>query len=531
MMNSMAQYIAQGKAFLGMEFGSTRIKAVLIDQEHQVIASGSHTWENRLENGIWTYHFDEVWAGMQACYLSLTNHVREQYQTELTTLAGIGISGMMHGYIALDSENEPLAPFRTWRNTMTGEAAAALTKCFNFNVPQRWNVAHLYQSILNNEEHVSRIVTLTTLAGYVHLCLTGRKILGAGEASGVFPLDELSNYDSRMLEAFDKLIEDKMMPWKLRELLPDVLTAGEQAGVLTAQGANLLDPTGRLQAGISVCPPEGDAGTGMVATNSVAERTGNISAGTSIFAMLVLEKQLSAIYPEIDIVATPSGRPVAMVHCNNGLSELDAWVKTFGEAAELMGAHVDRSVLYDKLYQKALEGESDGGDLLACNYLSGEHITGFDKGCPLFLRMPESRFNLANFMRVQLFSILATVAIGIRLLVEKEQVGFDVLNGHGGLFKTKNVGQRMLAAAVNTPVAVLRTAGEGGAWGIALLAAYMINRRENETLEVYLASRVFSDNSAEIIMSNAIDVEGFDAYLKKYRNLLEVEKTATRALE
>ena len=468
--NDIQKAIETGKTALGVEFGSTRIKAVLIGEDHTPIASGSHVWENRYENGVWTYSLGDIWTGLQDSYRKLSNEILEKYNLPLQTIGAIGFSGMMHGYMVFDRDGNLLVPFRTWRNTITGHAAEKLTDLFQFNIPQRWSVAHLYQAILNQETHVKEISHLTTLAGYIHWKLTGQKALGVGEASGVFPIDSQSNdYDIRKIEQFNECLNAEDLPWKLQDILPKVLVAGDAAGVLTQEGARLLDSTGTLQAGIPLCPPEGDAGTGMVATNSVAERTGNVSAGTSVFAMIVLEKALSRLYPEIDMVTTPTGKPVAMVHSNNCTSDLNAWVGLFEEFTDALGVEVSQSKLFEMLYQRALTGDADGGGLLSYNYLSGEHITHLEEGRPLFVRTPESRFTLSNFMRMHLFSALGALKIGLEILFEQEQVKMDQILGHGGFFKTKEVGQRMMAAAMNVPVSVMETAGEAVHGGLPCL--------------------------------------------------------------
>ena len=530
--------IVGGKTALGIELGSTRIKAVLIDAGHRPIAQGGFDWENKLAGGVWTYGLDEVWTGLQAAFGALAREVRERYGVALETVGALGISGMMHGYLAFDAAGELLVPFRTWRNTMTAQAAQDLTESFSFNIPQRWSVAHLYQAILNKEPHISKIAFITTLAGYVHWKLTGNKALGIGDASGMFPIDDRAkDYDARMLAAFDAQTARLAFSaagggfcGNLREILPTVLDAGADAGVLTGEGARLLDPSGALQAGIPLCPPEGDAGTGMVATNSVSERGGNVSAGTSIFAMIVLEKPLSRVYPEIDMVTTPSGKPVAMVHCNNCTSDIDAWARLFKEAAELCGHPVEKSVLYDALYNKALEGESDCGGLLSYNYYGGETITGFEQGRPLFVRLPDSKLTLANFFRALLFSALGTLKAGMDILTENEGVTVERLLGHGGFFKTKGVGQRLMAAALSTPVAVMESAGEGGAWGIALLAAYRLRRAAGEPLEAYLNNKVFAGNSGQSVEPAPADELGFAAFMKRYLAGLAIERAAVEAL-
>lgn len=529
--NDIIQAIQSGNTVLGIEFGSTRIKAVLIGEDHAPIASGSHEWENRYENGIWTYSLEDVWTGLQESYRKLSDEVSQRYSTPIQTIGAIGFSAMMHGYMAFDSEANLLVPFRTWRNTITGQAAEQLTDLFQFNIPQRWSIAHLYQAILNKEAHVKDISHLTTLAGYVHWKLTGQKVLGVGEASGMFPIDSTTNdYDQRKIELFNQRLAAEAIAWKLQDILPKVLVAGDAAGALTAEGARLLDPTGQLQAGIPLCPPEGDAGTGMVATNSVGERTGNVSAGTSVFAMIVLEKALSKLYPEIDMVTTPTGKPVAMVHSNNCTSDLNAWVDLFGEFTQALGVDVSESRLYELLYTKALAGDADGGGLLSYNYFSGEHITHLEEGRPLFVRTPESRFTLANFMRVHLFSALGALKIGLDILFEQEQVQIDQVLGHGGFFKTKDIGQRFMAAAMHVPVSVMETAGEGGAWGIALLAAYMLHKAANEPLESYLSSKVFAEEQGTTIAPDPADVSGFAAFMERYKKGLIIERTAVDVL-
>ena len=530
-MGMEAKKVISGQAVLGIEFGSTRIKAVLIDENHAVLASGSHEWENRLENNIWTYSLEDIWTGLTDCYRDMAEDVQKKYGVDVEKLAAIGFSGMMHGYMAFDEKGELLVPFRTWRNTITGEAAEKLTEVFDYHIPQRWSIAHLYQAILNGEEHVKDVRFFTTLAGYIHWKMTGEKVLGVGEASGMFPIDiETADFNQRMIGQFDELVADKGYPWKLGEIMPKVLCAGEAAGVLTEEGARLLDTSGKLQAGIPMCPPEGDAGTGMVATNSVARRTGNVSAGTSVFGMVVLEKELSKAYPEIDLVTTPAGDLVAMVHCNNCTSDLNAWVNLFKEFAEAFGVEVDMNKLFGTLYNKALEGDSDCGGLLAYNYFAGEDITGFTEGRPLFARMPDSKFSLANFMRLHLYSSLSTLKIGMNILLKQEHVEMDQILGHGGLFKTKGVGQRILAAALDVPVAVMETAGEGGAWGIALLAQYMIKKGEGETLDQYLNDKVFAGMTGEKMDPVQEDVKGFDEFIRLYTAGLPIEAAAVKTM-
>ncbi len=507
------------KSYLGIELGSTRIKAVSIDEKYRPVSSGDYTWASSYENSVWTYSLEEVWKGLKAALSAVEN--REQ-------IAAAGVSAMMHGYLAFDRDWNLLVPFRTWQNTITGQAAAELTSLFGFNIPQRWSIAHLYQAILNGEEHVSRLAHITTLAGYVHYMLTGVNAVGVGEASGMFPIDsETLTYDDAMLEKFDRLTAARELPWKLADLLPKVLTAGQSAGKLTEAGSALLD--GLLPAGIPFAPAEGDAGTGMTATNAVAPRTGNVSAGTSIFSMVVLEKPLKKVYEEIDLVTTPAGAPVAMVHCNNCTNDTNAWVSVLGEAARLFGANPSTSELYRKLYEKSLEGGADCGGVLVCNYLAGEGVTHMDAGRPIVVRRPDSVFNLANFFRAQLYATMATLKIGMDILAE-EGVAIDSLTGHGGLFKTPVVGQSYMAAACNAPVTCMETAGEGGPYGMALLAAYMLQKSEGESLEDYLASRVFAGVSGSTVEPETDTAAGFDSYIKWYKALLEVEQAAVKML-
>ncbi len=530
-MSDIKTLIETGKTVLGIEFGSTRIKAVLIGEDNAPIASGSHDWENRLIDNIWSYTLDDIWNGLQDCYSDLLSEVKDKYGVVIKKISAIGFSGMMHGYMAFNDKDELLVPFRTWRNTITGEASEKLTKEFNYHIPQRWSIAHLYQAVLNGEEHVKDIRFITTLAGYIHWKLTGEKAMGIGEASGMFPIDiATKDYYPSMLEKFDKLVEGKGFSWKISDILPKVLVAGENAGVLTEEGAKLLDVSGNLEAGILFCPPEGDAGTGMAATNSVAVHTGNVSAGTSVFAMLVLEKELSKVYDELDLVTTPSGELVAMVHCNNCTSDLNAWVNLFKEFAECFDIDVDMNKLFGTLYNKALEGDKDCGGLLAYNYFSGEHITGFDEGRPLFVRKPDSNFNLANFMRTHLLTSLGALKTGLDILIKKEGVKVNMLYAHGGLFKTKGVGQSLMAAATDTPVAVMETAGEGGAWGIALLASYMLNKSQNQSLEDFLDKEVFAGKKGETLKPDKRDVSGFDKFLETYTKGLKIERAAVENL-
>lgn len=524
--------IESGKAVLGIEFGSTRIKAVLIDQENKPIAQGNHTWENQMVEGLWTYSINDIWSGLQDCYADLRANVKEQYGIEIETLAAIGISAMMHGYMAFNEKEEILVPFRTWRNTNTGKAATELSKLFNYNIPLRWSISHLYQCILDHEEHVKNIIFLTTLAGYVHWQITGQKVLGIGDASGMLPIDpETKDFSEEMIEKFDKLTAPYGFSWKLRNILPKVLLAGKDAGFLTAEGTKRLDISGHLKAGVPVCPPEGDAGTGMVATNSVKQRTGNVSAGTSSFSMIVLEKGLSKPYEMIDMVTTSDGSPVAMVHCNNCTSDLNAWINIFKEFQQLMGQPIDMDELYGKLYNHALAGDADCGGLLAYNYFSGEPITGMTEGRPLFVRSSSDKFNLANFIRTQLHAAVCVLKIGNDILFKEEKINVDRITGHGGLFKTKGVGQRILAAALNSPISVMETAGEGGAWGIALLASYLVNNVNKQSLSDFLDSHVFVGNKGIEVSPTAEDVEGFNTYIERYKATLPVERAAVECIK
>ena len=527
----MREAVEAGKTILGIEFGSTRIKAVLTNEENAPIAQGAHDWENRLENGIWTYTLEDIWGGLQDAYAKLAADVKAQCGASLKKIGAIGFSAMMHGYMVFDKEGTLMVPFRTWRNTITEQAAKELTAAFSFNIPQRWSIAHLYQAILNGEEHVKDICFQTTLAGYIHWMLTGKKVLGVGDASGMFPIDiATGKFDAKMVSQFDEAIVDKGYPWKLMDIFPEVLSAGEDAGTLTQEGAKLLDTDGDLEAGVPLCPPEGDAGTGMVATNSVARRTGNVSAGTSVFSMVVLEKELSKVYKELDLVTTPSGDLVAMVHCNNCTSDLNAWVNIFREFAEIFGMDVDMNRLYGTLYKKAMEGDANGGNLLAYNYISGENITEMEEGRPLFVRTPNSKFNLANFMRVNLYSALASLKIGMDLLLKEEKVAVDKLLGHGGLFKTKGVGQQILADAVDTPISVMETAGEGGAWGIAVLAAYLIHN-DGKNLGDYLNKEVFAGQEGSELNPNPEGVKGFDEFIRIYKEGLPIERAAVDSMK
>ena len=519
--------IQQGKAILGIEFGSTRIKAVLIDGENNPIAQGSHEWENQLVDGLWTYSTEAIWYGLQDCYADLRKNVLAEYDIEIEELAAIGISAMMHGYMAFNDQQNILVPFRTWRNTNTAKAAAELSELFVYNIPLRWSISHIYQAILDNEEHVADIDFLTTLAGYIHWQLTGNKVLGIGDASGMLPIDpETHNYSAAMVEKFNKLIAPKGFKWTLLDILPEVLNAGENAGFLTAEGAQKLDISGHLKPGIPLCPPEGDAGTGMVATNAVKQRTGNVSAGTSSFSMIVLEKDLSKPYEMIDMVTTPDGSLVAMVHCNNCTSDLNAWVNLFKEYQQLLGIPVDMNEVFGKLYNNALTGDADCGGLIAYNYISGEPVTGLAEGRPMFVRSANDKFNLANFMRANLYASVGVLKIGNDILFNEEHVKVDRITGHGGLFKTKGVGQRVLAAAINSPISVMETAGEGGAWGIALLASYLVNNNNGSTLADWLESNVFAGNTGVEIAPTAEDVAGFNKWIENYKRGLAIEQAA-----
>ncbi len=521
--------IESGKAILGIELGSTRIKAVLIDQENKPIAQGNHTWENQLVDGLWSYSIDAIWSGLQDSYADLRHDVQQQYGVELESLAAIGVSAMMHGYMAFDKNEQILVPFRTWRNTNTGEAAAALSKLFVYNIPLRWSISHLYQAILNGEKHIDQIDFLTTLAGYIHWQLTGRKVLGVGDASGMIPVDpETKNYSAEMVKKFNELIAPKNPAWKLEDILPEVLLAGENAGSLTPEGAKKLDVSGHLKAGIPFCPPEGDAGTGMVATNAVKQRTGNVSAGTSSFSMIVLEKELSKPYEMIDMVTTPDGSLVAMVHCNNCTSDLNAWVNLFKEYQELLGVPVDMNEVFGKLYNVALTGDADCGGLISYNYISGEPVAGMVDGRPMFLRSASDKFNLANFMRSHLYASVGVLKIGNDILFNEEKVKVDRITGHGGLFKTKGVGQRVLAAALASPISVMETAGEGGAWGIALLGSYLVHHAAGQSLADFLDEQVFAGDEGVQVEPTAEDVAGFNAYIENYKATLPVEAAAVQ---
>ena len=523
--------ITEGTAILGIEFGSTRIKSVLIDKDHRVLAAGSHEWENDYQDGIWTYSEDAILSGLQKSYADLKENVQKEYGVTLRKIGALGISAMMHGYLPFNADMKLLVPFRTWRNPITGEAAEKLSGLFSFNMPQRWSLSHLYQAILNNEPHVSDIRFLTTLAGWIHYLLTGKKVLGVGDASGMMPIDsDTCDYNADMVNAFDKLVFDKQYPWHLKEILPAVLTAGADAGHLTPDGARLLDPSGDLEPGCLLCPPEGDAGTGMAATNSIRPKTGNVSAGTSIFSMIVLEKPMSKVYPEIDIVTTPTGKQVAMVHCNSCTSDINAWVSLFREFAEIMGYKTSADEVYSRLFMKSLEGEKDGGGLVSFNYFAGEPVTGLSEGRPMLIRTPNARMSMSNFMRVQIYASLETLKAGMDIL-NSENVAIDEVFGHGGLFKTEGVAQNMLAAAIHAPVTVMETAGEGGAWGIALLAEYALCRRAEESLEDYLQAHVFNGMKKLTVAPDPEDEKGFDRYMEKFMRCIPAQKAAVEGLK
>jgi sugar (pentulose or hexulose) kinase len=529
--NDAPELIRTGGAVLGIELGSTRIKAVLIAPDTTPLASGSHAWENRLADGVWTYDMADVWRGLAACYASLVENVRARHACELPTVAAMGVSGMMHGYLALDGEGKLLVPFRTWRNNITGQACAELTPLLDFAVPERWSIAHLYQSILEAQPHVPRIARLTTLAGYVHWKLTGQHKMGLGEASGMFPVDPSTrDWDAARMAKLDGLIAPRKLGWKLRDILPDVLPAGRPAGQLTAEGARLVDPTGKLPPGIALCPPEGDAGTGMVATNAIRPRSGNVSAGTSVFAMIVLEKSLSRVHREIDIVVTPDGKPVAMAHANNGSSDLDAWIVLFGQVAKALGADLHPDELYEKLLPLAVLGDPDAGGLLAVNYVSGEHVTGFTEGRPLFARSQNSKLTLPNFVRAMYYASLCAMRTGMNVLTEQEGVVIEEIRGHGGFFKGGDTGQRMMAAALDVPVSIPATAGEGGAWGMAVLAAYRLAADLSQSLPDYLDARI-AKTIGKPVRPDPRDVKGFAEFFARHQKGLAIEREAVKVLE
>ena len=526
---SEKEIIEQGLTSIGIEFGSTRIKTVMVDMDGKPLAQGSHTWENQYENGVWTYSLDMIWDGLADSYADLVKNVEKEFGASITKVKSIGFSAMMHGYMAFNEAGELLVPFRTWRNTITEQAAADLTKEFGFNIPQRWSIAHLYQAILNGEDHVGDITFFTTLAGYIHWQLTGEKVLGIGDASGMFPIDSTTrDYNKDYLAKFNKLIEGKSFGWKLEDILPKVLVAGEAAGTLTEEGVKKLDKSGKLQAGVLVCPPEGDAGTGMVATNSVAIRTGNVSAGTSIFAMVVMEKALNKVHEEIDVVTTPVGDDVAMVHCNNCTSDINAWAKLFKEYSEAMGFEVDMDKLYTTMFSSAMKGAPDCGGLMGFNYFSGEPVTGFEEGRPVFIRKPDADFSFANFMRLHLFSAVSTLKYGLDILFKEENVAVDKMYGHGGFFKTKDAGQKIMSAAIGEPVTVMATAGEGGAWGIALLALYAA-KEEKSTLAEFLQKDIFGGEEGESVMADKDEIDGMNAFMDAFKKAMPVERAAVES--
>lgn len=519
--------IKSAKTAIGIEFGSTRIKAVLIGSGNQCLASGSHTWENKLQDGIWTYSKEDIISGLQSAYRSLSEDIKSKYDIHLEKTGAIGISAMMHGYIALDKNDELLTSFRTWRNNTTAQASKKLSKLLEFNIPERWSVSHLYQAILNKEPHLLSLKKVTTLAGYVHYLLTGENVLGIGDASGMFPIDSKTlYYNKEMEDKFNKLVRESGYNFTVSDIFPNILTAGECAGHLTKEGAALLDPSGKLSPGIPLCPPEGDAGTGMVATDSVSKRTGNVSAGTSVFAMVVLEKNLNKVYPQIDIVATPDGVPVAMVHANNCTSEINSWAVLFDDVLKAFGKNVTPDELYSTLYRSALSGEKDCGGLLPYGYISGENITETESGRPLFIRRENSSFTLSNLMRAHMYSALGALKIGLDILFDEENVAIDKLNCHGGFFKTPEVGQRIMAAAANVKTSVTAEAGEGGAWGMALLAAFMND--EETVLSDFLSKKVFADSKTVDIEPCSEDVSGFEKFMESYKKALMLEQNASK---
>ena len=534
--DSVKELIDSGKTAIGIEFGSTRIKAVLVDDKGRPLAQGGHGWENQYENGVWTYSLDMIWTGLQSAYSDLLADVKNKYDTVIKKTGAIGFSAMMHGYMAFDDKDNLLVPFRTWRNTITEEAARELTQEFGFNIPQRWSIAHLHQAILNKEDHIPDVSFFTTLAGYIHWKLSGEKVLGIGDASGMFPIDSTTrNYNSEYLDKYDKILMSKGTPWKIRDILPEVRLAGESAGSLSAEGAALLDTSGNLEAGIPMCPPEGDAGTGMVATNSVAVRTGNVSAGTSIFAMVVMEHALKAVHEEIDVVTTPVGDDVAMVHCNNCTSDINAWAGIFRSYSEAIGAPVDTDKLYTTLFKAALEGSPDCGGLVGFNYFSGEPVTGFDEGRPVFARKINADFSFANFMRLHLYSAVSTLKVGLDILLKEEDVKVDKLYGHGGFFKTEEVGQRIMSAATGGPITVMETAGEGGAWGMAVLALYLLKtlgdaKGADMSLSDYLNNEIFAGEEGTTVTATDDEIKGFDDYMKVFNGAKELEQAAINVL-
>ncbi len=530
-MISASELIKNGNTSLGIELGSTRIKAVLIGDNGELLAQGNHDWENELKDGVWTYSMERVTAGLQDSYKNLKKDVKEKFGVTLNKVGAIGISAMMHGYLAFDKEGNLLAPFRTWRNMITPDAAAKLTQEFNFNIPQRWSIAHLEQAIINGEDHIDKIDYITTLSGYVHFLLTGERVLGVGDASGMFPIDSNTNdYDQKMIERFDEIHSGAGFTWKIRDILPKVLCAGENAGKLTSEGAKLLDVDGELESGVICCPPEGDAGTGMVATNSIKEKTGNVSAGTSIFSMIVLEKQLENVYEEIDLVTTPDGKPVAMVHCNNCTSDIDAWVKLFSQVLTSFGCEFKKYELYDKLYNAALNADDDCGGVVTYNLFSGETILGIPEGRPMLVRMPDAKMTFENVAKSLIYSSFATLKVGMDILTEKENVKVEMLLGHGGLFKTKDVAQILMSSALSVPVSVMTTAAEGGAWGIAILAQYLKNKEEGETLSQYLDNKVFAGADVSVKNPDSAEKAKFDKYIEKYVSGVEIQKAAIKSL-
>ena len=522
-----AEKIRAGKTSLGIEFGSTRIKAVLIDDTYHTIAAGDYGWASHLENGLWSYTQEEIWKGLQTAYAAMAQNVEAAYGEKLARVGHIGFSAMMHGYLAFDKNGELLVPFRTWQNTNTSEAHEKLSELFQYNIPERWSIAHLYQAVLNKEEHIGKVAYFTTLAGYVHWKLTGKKVLGVGDASGMFPIDPTTHaYETEFIEKFSALPEVAEQPWNLSDLLPEPLVAGTPAGTLTAEGAKLLDPTGTLQPGIVLAPPEGDAGTGMVATNSVRVRTGNVSAGTSIFAMVVLEHKLKALHPEVDLVTTPAGDLAGMSHANNFTSDLNAWVGLFGQFAAALGTPVDTGNLYGTLFRAAIADDVDAncGGLINYPFRSGEFLAGLPEGRPLFVRGPEARMSLGNFIRAQLFSAFSPVKIGMDVMTKNEGVAVDSLVGHGGIFTTPKVAQKILAAAFNTPIKVMSTAAEGGAWGMAVLADYLWHA--DQPLDEFLDARVFADAASTTENPDENDVAGFEEFFDRFRKGLAIEHTA-----
>jgi len=513
------------KNILGIEFGSTRIKAVMIDDDASILAEGCYEWENQFIDGYWTYCLQDVWKGLQQCYKNLNQNYKDKYSDDISEISAIGISAMMHGYLAFDKEDNILVPFRTWRNTTTERAANELSEKFNFNVPQRWSVSHYYQAVLDGEEHIRNVDFLTTLAGYVHYKLTGKKVIGIGDASGMFPIKN-NQYNPVMIDEFNKMISEKGMNINFEYLLPEILIVGENAGNLTEEGAKLIDPSGKLKSGIVFCPPEGDAQTGMTATNCVMPKTANVSAGTSAFLMAVLEKEFENYYKEIDIVTTPVGNSVAMVHVNNFTSEMNAWAEVFEEFAETIGVEIPKSRIYDVLFKKSLESDKDIGKIVGYNFLSGEHIVGIEKGRPMFFRLPEGKLTLANFMQMHIYSALGSLSMGMDIL-KKENIKIEMVCGHGGFFKTEFVGQNAMSAAVEAPVCVMDNAGEGGAWGIAILALYLYNSDEN----FYdFLNELFKNAQKNMVMAKREEIEKFQCFMQMYKKGLKIEKQASEMI-